>query len=172
MRSSAQKMTLGRKKLWDFGFETQVHCLLTRWCWPFHLSKPNVIIIFQTSLKLLFSYFCLVITWLLITAGGRLSSCHCVEALITHVTQSPKQVNVYIVTGSPPSSSIHGILQARILEWVAISFSRGSSRPRDRTQVSHIHASIHQICSLFKLTKTYNEYLISPYIKTPHFVLL
>ena len=38
--------------------------------------------------------------------------------------------------------------------------------------ISHIHASIHQICSLFKLTKTYNEYLISPYIKTPHFVLL
>ena len=39
---------------------------------------------------------------------------------------------------SPPSSSVHGILQARILEWVAISFSRGSSRPRDRTQVSRI----------------------------------
>ena len=37
---------------------------------------------------------------------------------------------------SPPGSSFHGILQARILEWVAISFSRGSSRPRDRTQVS------------------------------------
>ena len=35
-------------------------------------------------------------------------------------------------------SSTHGILQARILEWVAISFSRGSSRPRDRTQVSSI----------------------------------
>ena len=32
---------------------------------------------------------------------------------------------------SPPGSSVHGILQARILEWVAISFSRGSSRPRD-----------------------------------------
>ena len=39
---------------------------------------------------------------------------------------------------SPPGSSVHGILQARILEWVAISFSRGSSRPRDWTQVSHI----------------------------------
>ena len=39
---------------------------------------------------------------------------------------------------SPPGSSIPGILQARILEWVAISFSRGSSQPRDRTQVSHI----------------------------------
>ena len=33
-------------------------------------------------------------------------------------------------------SSVHGILQARVLEWVAISFSRGSSWPRDRTQVS------------------------------------
>ena len=32
---------------------------------------------------------------------------------------------------SPPGSSIHGILQARILEWVAIPYSRGSSPPRD-----------------------------------------
>ena len=39
---------------------------------------------------------------------------------------------------SPPGSSVHGILQARTLEWVAISFSRGSSRPRDWTQVSCI----------------------------------
>ena len=39
---------------------------------------------------------------------------------------------------SPPGSSVHGILQARILEWVAISFSRGSSQPRDRTHVSCI----------------------------------
>ena len=39
---------------------------------------------------------------------------------------------------SPPVSSIHGIFRARILEWVTISFSRGSSRPRDRTWVSCI----------------------------------
>jgi len=39
---------------------------------------------------------------------------------------------------SPPGSSVHGILQARILEWVAISFSRRSSWPRDRIWVSHI----------------------------------
>ena len=39
---------------------------------------------------------------------------------------------------SLPSSSVHGILQARILEWVAISFSRVSSRPRDQTPVSRI----------------------------------
>ena len=35
-------------------------------------------------------------------------------------------------------SSVHGIFQARVLEWIAISFSRGSSRPRNRTQVSRI----------------------------------
>ena len=37
---------------------------------------------------------------------------------------------------SLPGSSVHGIFQARVLEWIAISFSRGSSWPRDRTQVS------------------------------------
>ena len=39
---------------------------------------------------------------------------------------------------SLPGSSIHGILQARILQWVAISFSRRSSQARDRTWVSRI----------------------------------
>ena len=41
---------------------------------------------------------------------------------------------------SPPGSSVHRILQARILEWVAISFSRGCSQPRDQTQVSALQA--------------------------------
>ena len=39
---------------------------------------------------------------------------------------------------SLPGSSLHGILQARVLEWVAISFSRGSSQPRDWARVSRI----------------------------------
>ena len=39
--------------------------------------------------------------------------------------------------GSPPGSSVHGISQARRLEWVAISFSRGSSSPRDQTRDAH-----------------------------------
>ena len=38
----------------------------------------------------------------------------------------------------PMDCTVHGILQARILEWVAFPFSRGSSRPRDGTQVSRI----------------------------------
>ena len=37
----------------------------------------------------------------------------------------------------PPGSSVHGTFQARILEWVAISYSRGSSQPRDRTHLLH-----------------------------------
>ena len=39
---------------------------------------------------------------------------------------------------SPPGSSVHGIFQASILEWVAMPSSRGSSRPRDRTHISRI----------------------------------
>jgi len=39
-------------------------------------------------------------------------------------------------TAAHQGSSVHGILQTRILEWVVISFSRGSSWPRDLTQVS------------------------------------
>ena len=43
-------------------------------------------------------------------------------------------------------SSLHGILQARILEWVAISFSRGSIQPRDQTQVSYIAGRCFTLC--------------------------
>ena len=39
---------------------------------------------------------------------------------------------------SPPGSSVHGILQARILEWVAMPSARGSSQPRYRTHSSYV----------------------------------
>ena len=39
---------------------------------------------------------------------------------------------------SPPGSSVHGILQARVLEWIAIPISRRSSRPGDQTWVSRV----------------------------------
>ena len=70
-----------------------------------------------------------------------------------YVSSSPEFLMMYCawsdVTQSCPTlcdpmncriqrSSDHGIFQARVLEWVAISFSRGSSWPRDRTQVSSI----------------------------------
>ena len=46
---------------------------------------------------------------------------------------------------SPPGSSVQGILQARILECVAISFSRRSSQPRDRTRVSYVSCIVRQV---------------------------
>ena len=39
---------------------------------------------------------------------------------------------------SPPGSSVHGILQTRILEWVAMPSSRASSQPRDQTHISYV----------------------------------
>ena len=55
--------------------------------------------------------------------------CVCVSCSVVSDSATP---------GSLPGSSVLGILQARILEWVAIPFSRGSSQPRDQTQVFHI----------------------------------
>ena len=46
--------------------------------------------------------------------------------------------SVLLTLCDPMDSIVHGILQDRILEWVAFPFSRGSSQPRDRTQVSHM----------------------------------
>ena len=57
---------------------------------------------------------------------------------------------------SPPSFSVHGILQARRLEWVAIFFSRESSRPRDQTQVSHIAGRHLNLCTTREALKYEN----------------
>ena len=68
------------------------------------------------------------------TKGSSLLRYVCAESL-SHVLLflTPKRLVDY----SSPVSSVHGILQARILKWVAIPFSRGSSQPRDWTWVSH-----------------------------------
>ena len=58
--------------------------------------------------------------------------------LLVAQSLSPVQLFCSPMDCSPPDSSVPGILQARILEWVAIPFPRGSSRPRDGTQVSRI----------------------------------
>ena len=58
---------------------------------------------------------------------------------------------------SPPGSPLHGISQARILEWVAISSSRGSSRPRDRTHVACIGRQILSHCTAWEPQGTANS---------------
>ena len=66
-----------------------------------------------------FFYLIGVFLFVCLFSGGQLSKCNTMDS-------------------SPPDSSLHGILQARVLEWVAMPSSRGSSQPRDRTQVSCI----------------------------------
>ena len=63
---------------------------------------------------------------------------------------------------SPAGSSVHGILQARILEWVAMPFSRGSFQPRDRIQVSCISRQI-----LYHLSQQGNL----PFVLLPDFYM-
>ena len=49
-----------------------------------------------------------------------------------------KVAHLCLTLCNPMDYTVHEILQARILEWVAFPFSRGSSQPRDQTQVFHI----------------------------------
>ena len=49
-----------------------------------------------------------------------------------------KSLNHAQLIVTPPGSSASGIQLARLLKWIAMPFSRGSSQPRGRTQVSHI----------------------------------
>ena len=59
---------------------------------------------------------------------------------------------------SPPGSSVHGILQARILEWVAVPSSRGSSWPRDQTWVSCIAGRFFTAWELFLKSHSVNDF--------------
>ena len=69
---------------------------------------------------------------ILIMMGRKKAYCDPELMLKVKVTQS------CLTLCDPMDHTVHGILQARILEWVAFSFSRGSSQLRDQTQVSHI----------------------------------
>ena len=57
------------------------------------------------------------------------------------------------------SSSICGIFQARVLEWIAVSFSRGSSRPRNQTQVSCIAGRRYTVWATTEATYFLKKYL-------------
>ena len=78
-----------------------------------HLRFINIFLLFNTSV--------------LFNTGCILS-----RSVKSKVAQSKVFVNLWtVVYCSPPASSVYGISQARILEWVAICFSKGSSQPRD-----------------------------------------
>ena len=60
----------------------------------------------------------------------------------------------------PMDYTVHGVLQARILEWVAFPFSRGSSQPRDQTQVSHTAGRFLTNWAIRKVQIIYNLFKI------------
>ena len=71
----------------------------------------------------------------------RLQSCGCGRCELAFVCKETVKVKVAQSCPSlcdPNDYTVYGILQARILEWVAFPFSRGSSQPRNQTQVSRI----------------------------------
>ena len=60
---------------------------------------------------------------------------------VTGLVVKVKVTQLYLTLSDPMGYTVCGILQARILEWVAFLFCRGSSQPRDRTQVSALQAN-------------------------------
>ena len=73
--------------------------------------------------------------------------CVCVRTLVHTRTCTPTHTQLHLTLCNPMDSSsrgssVHGILQTRILEWVAIPFSRGSSQPRDQVCVSCIAGDV------------------------------
>ena len=65
----------------------------------------------------------------------------------------------------PMDYTVHGILQSRILEWVAFLFSRGSSHPRDQTQASHIAGRFfNQLSHKGHPLKLYNCIILTNYL--------
>ena len=93
--------------------------VLVGWRWPSYLKTEPLF-----SLPLLSHKCCNVCV----------CACECVCVLVTHLCLTLCDP----MDCSPPRSSVHGILQTRILEWVAMPPSRASSQSRDWSQVSHI----------------------------------
>ena len=96
-----------------------------------HFLKLNCVLLHLLSFKI---SLCILESSLSLDVGFTSIFSQYVHACQT--TQSCTNL-CHTVDCSPPGSSVHGILRAGLLEWVAISFSRGSSQPRDRTYVSH-----------------------------------
>ena len=89
--------------------------------------------------------------------------CACVRVCVVNRFSHVQLFATLWTIHSPLGSSVHGILQARILEWVAMPSSRGSSRPRDQIHVSCLAGGFFTIApaawkahtSLMNLSSTY-----------------
>ena len=84
---------------------------------------------------------------------------HCMKESESEVAQLCP-IHCDSMNGSLPGSAVHGIFQARILEWAAISFSRGSSQPRDRTRVSCFADRCFTVWATREIHPLHSEHLI------------
>ena len=109
---------------------------------PGDIPNPGIEPMSLTSPALAGGFFTTSATW---KAWSYVSVCVCVLSVCVHAqcvhvhARSVAQSCLALCNPldcSLPGSSVHGIFQARILEWVAISFYRGYSQPRDRTWLS------------------------------------
>ena len=104
-----------------------------------HFPDSGGIIFFKPYLatfsSLLWQFLCVCVCPFLRSFIQKYIPCHCKSQTVNCSVGSN---SLWPLDCSLPGSSVHGILQARILEWVAIFFSRISSQPRDRTWVFYI----------------------------------
>ena len=112
--------------------------MCTRVQWPWHCGMSVKAISSDIDVKLQ-----MTVKWFFFFNWSIVDLCVCVCVCVL-VAQSCLTL-CDRMDCSPPGSSVHGILQARILEWAAISFSRGSSQPREQTQVSCIAGSLYHL---------------------------
>ena len=98
-----------------------------------------------------------VYLWLSHIAVQQKQTQHCKTTIVVGYVRTQSCLNICNpMDCSLPGASVHGIFQARILEWVAISYPRGSSWSRDWTQVSYISCIARQIlyhCTTWKILK-------------------
>ena len=131
--------------LWTGSLIDPNSCWDPKTCWSQNLLIPKLVAAMSENnvdkhmfLKDSFFYFSFF-NWLIVAVPCYISCVLCAKLLKLCPTLCSS------VDCSLPVSSVNEILQARILEWVAISSSRGSSRPRDRTWVSCVYCMGRQI---------------------------
>ena len=118
--SPSKNTEVGSHSLLQGIFPTQgsLHCRQTLYCLS-HQRSPFIWVLMQ------------------IIPSPKNTQCHIVISKVASgsIWSEVKVVQLCLTLCDPMDYTVHGILQARILEWVTFPFSRGSSQPRDRTQV-------------------------------------
>ena len=145
--------SLEQRTIWKniLTFSNRLSWIFAFWLFQFIISGPLFIEVLQFTIinlqtEILFIWTHLEPNWpICLLVYSHITTVQigvinqCVPPCILHPTWSESESHSVLSDFfNPMDCIVHGILQARMLEWVAFPFSRGSSQPRDWTQVSHI----------------------------------